>query len=117
MELVPNDFNRVMPHKPKTLDIPAAILFKMDGCMWCHKMQPEWEDAADQIAFMDMYTFTVDKNSENATHWDKIKNSLETEIDGFPTIMAYDADRTILFEGFMPSKDIIEKLIQFAEEK
>ena len=116
MELTPNDFNRAMPHKPKNMDLSTAILFKMNGCGWCDKMLPEWQDASEKLAFMNMYTFTVNKNSENATHWEKIKNSLETQIEGFPTIIFYKDDQALLYDqGYLSSKDIIAKMIEFEE--
>jgi thioredoxin-related protein len=117
MELTPNDFNRANPHVPKNMDLSTAILFKMNGCGWCDKMQIPWQEASEKLAFMNMYTFTVNKNSENATHWEKIKNSLETQIEGFPTIIFYKGDQALLYDqGYLSSKDIIKKMIEFEEE-
>lgn len=112
----PKEFNRMMPHVPKDLKIPAAILFKMDGCGWCQKMEADWDEVEEKVGFMNVYQFEVDGNKDNAQHWTKIENSLETEIEGFPAVMFYSPDgKVVLHTGYSTSDEMIKKMIKFCE--
>jgi len=113
-ELKPEDFSRMMHHKPKDIKIPCAVLFKMSSCGWCTKMEPEWDEVAEHVGFMDVCHFCTDKNSDNELHWTKIENSLETDIDGFPSVMFYSPDgKVILHTGYAESDEMINKMIDF----
>lgn len=113
----PNDFNRMMPHMPKNLHIPTAILFKMNGCGWCTKMEADWDEVGEKVGFMNVHHFMIDENKDNAQHWAKIENSLETEIDGFPAVMFYNSDgKAILHTGYCPSDEMIKKMIKFCSQ-
>lgn len=113
-EIKPKEFSRMMPHIPKDLKIPSAILYKMDGCGWCQKMEPEWDEVGEKVGFMNVYHFMVDQDGDNAQHWEKIENTLETEIEGFPAVMFYHPDgRCILHTGYSPSDKMIKEMIKF----
>jgi thiol-disulfide isomerase/thioredoxin len=113
-ELKPKDFSRVMPHKPQNIDIPTAVLFKSKHCGWCKKMEPEWDEVAEQVGFMNIYDFCIDNHT---THWNKIENSLETKIEGFPAVMFYDpSERVVLHSGYCSSEDMIKKMIKFVNQ-
>jgi len=114
-ELSPKDFSRMMPHIPKDLKIPAAILFKMNGCGWCNKMEVDWDEVGEKVCFMNVYHFCTDKTKENSQHWQKIENSLETQIEGFPSVMFYHPDgRCVLHVGYCQANDMIKKMIKFS---
>jgi len=110
----PEDFNRMVPHKPRDLSLPTAILYKMNGCGWCTKMEAEWDDVADQVLYANVCHFTTDKNNKHSQHWTKIENSLETEIEGFPAVMFYSPDgQVILHTGYSPVEEMIPKMKAF----
>lgn len=112
-EIKPKQFSRIMPHIPKDLKIPCAILFKMEGCGWCQKMEADWDEVAEKVGFMDVYHFSIDKTRDAADHWDKIENSLETQIEGFPSVMFYKDDKVVLHTGYSNSDNMIKKMIKF----
>jgi hypothetical protein len=115
-EISPKEFSRMMPHMPKDLKIPCAILYKMEGCGWCNKMEADWDEVGEKVGFMNVYHFGIDSNKDNVQHWTKIENSLETEIEGFPAVMFYKPDgRCILHTGYSTSDETIKKMIKFCE--
>jgi len=116
-ELKPKDFNRLSPHMPIDLKIPTAVLFKMNGCGWCKKMEPEWDEVGEKVGFMNICHFTTDASKENNIHWEKIENSLETRIEGFPSVMFYKPNGSaVLHTGFCSADEMIAKMINYCED-
>lgn len=117
-ELKVVNFSKSLPYVPEN-DGMCAVLFKLTNCSWCQKMEPVWSQLNSSIGFMKLYTFTVDRSTENSNHWKKIIKSLKNghKIQGFPLVMLYSpSGRVILHTGYSSFDEMKDKLIQFAKE-
>jgi hypothetical protein len=118
-ELQITDFDKQLPHVPKNIGETCAILFKLNGCHWCHEMQTEWNKLDKTIGFMSFYTFCVDKSSENTAHWAKIKKSVKNseQLDGFPVVMLYSTTgRVVMYTGYEEYDNMKAKMIEFMKK-
>ena len=122
MELSVKDFSNQIPFvvdqrkNPDNKDY--AILFKMENCSWCHKMEPVWEKLNKTIGFMRFYIFTVDSSTENINHWYKIQKSLKNgkDMQGFPMVLMYGHQnkRVVSYPGYQPFEVMKQKVFEFA---
>lgn len=111
-ELKTTDFSKSHPHIPKQTN--CAVLYKLSGCGWCQKMEPEWQKLNETIGFIKLYVFTVDLTTENQNHWEKIQKSIKNKIDGFPTVIFYKDDgHIIMYSGFQTKKQMENLMIDF----
>ena len=82
---------------------PSAISFHMDRCGWCIQMQPIFQDLAHNDQFGHITFYTANGPALKAsTH---VKNALNEEILGYPTIL------------FMNQGKIIDKQIGGADKE
>uniref|UniRef100_A0A6C0JSV9 Thioredoxin-like fold domain-containing protein n=1 Tax=viral metagenome TaxID=1070528 RepID=A0A6C0JSV9_9ZZZZ len=118
MELSVANFSKRIPYVPENVGSSTAILFKMNGCHWCDKIMPEFQRLSREIAFMKLYTFTVDASNDNINHWHKIQRSMKNsdQLNGFPLVMMFNSKtgKVIVYPGYMPYDQMKNNMIKFA---
>jgi thioredoxin-related protein len=116
-ELVIGNFSKTLPYVPIVVGC-CAILYKMNGCGWCERMKPVWEELDKTVGFLQLFTFTVDASTANMNHWKKIKRCLKnsSELEGFPLVMLYNKNgRVVLYPGYCETEEMRAKMIEFCE--
>ncbi len=74
-------------------DQPAVIFFHMDGCGWCKKMAPVFEQTADRKEFSQIQFYTADGRATQAV--DLVKEFYNESIQGYPFLLFIDENGVV----------------------
>lgn len=94
VSLTPDDFQspeswKLKPVAPSGRCHKTLVLFHVDWCGWCQQMKPDWNSAADFVAFCRFAEYNCESYPD---HYNQMKTDVPDMFKGFPTIVVYDAN-------------------------
>ena len=75
----------------------SFVMFYIDGCGWCDKTKPVWNDLARKITFYDIAVYNCRSYPE---HYQRLTKDVPELVKGYPTLVVYSGGEPIhVYEG------------------